>query len=155
MITFFSLFCIQSPFAAQPPLSPSIAFYEVLTVQSGSTVYTECVRLHCFNSLRPTRISLCWSAYLSICVKAEEEKKEQIVRGGIEHVFIWTQSGLPSPQGWVLFLLLAAAVQCVLLNQCESLSRIGKYFFFFFSLYQWNKIFPINILPSTHYSNHN
>lgn len=33
--------------------------------------------------------------------EAGEEKKMQIVRGGIEHVLIWTQSGLPSPQGWV------------------------------------------------------
>lgn len=29
------------------------------------------------------------------------KKKMQIVRGGIEHVLIWTQSGLPSPEGWV------------------------------------------------------
>lgn len=41
-------------------------------------------------------------------------------------------------------LLLAAAALCVLLNQCESLSRIGKEIF---SLHQWNKIFTINILP--------
>lgn len=42
-------------------------------------------------------------------------------------------------------LLLAAAALCVLLNQCESLSRKGKEKFF--SLHQWNKIFTINILP--------
>lgn len=42
-------------------------------------------------------------------------------------------------------LLLAAAALCVLLNQCESLSRTGQEFFFFFS--QWSNIFTINILP--------
>lgn len=45
-------------------------------------------------------VSFCWSAYLSICVNSEREKKH-IVQGGIEHVLIRTQSGLPSPQGWV------------------------------------------------------
>lgn len=42
-------------------------------------------------------------------------------------------------------LLLAATALCVLLNQCESLSRMGKKKCF--SLHQWNKIFTINILP--------
>lgn len=41
-------------------------------------------------------------------------------------------------------LLLAATALCVLLNQCESLSRIGKEIF---QLHQWNQIFTINILP--------
>lgn len=61
--------------------------------------WRERIRLHCFNSLRSPHISLCWSAYLSICVKPG--KKMQIVRGGIEHVLIRTQSGLPSPEGQV------------------------------------------------------
>lgn len=59
----------------------------------------KCIGPHCFNSLRSPRISLCWSAYLSICVKPG--KKMQIVWGRIEHVLIWTQSGLPSPEGWL------------------------------------------------------
>lgn len=77
----------------------SLPFCEVLTVQSGTTVEENTLDFYCFNSLRSPRISLCWSAYLSIWVKPG--KKMQIVRGGIEHVLIWTQSGLPSPGGWV------------------------------------------------------
>lgn len=37
--------------------------------------WKDCIRLHCFNSLWFPRVSWCWSAYLSICVKPGSGKK--------------------------------------------------------------------------------
>ena len=49
-------------------------------------------------------ITTCSHKPVLICIpfnlREARGKKMQIVQGGIEHVLIWTQSGLPSPEGW-------------------------------------------------------
>lgn len=56
---------LDFPFLFIHPSSPLLNLDSPIRHHSGR----ECIGLHCFNSLRSPRISLCWSAYLSICVK--------------------------------------------------------------------------------------
>lgn len=75
-----NIFCMWCPDLFLISFYPSYSCFPPSSLWSLDSpirnhAWKDCIRLHCFNSLRSPHVSWCWSAYLSICEKAGNEEK--------------------------------------------------------------------------------